>query len=424
MRFPFHIDYRPGCVRRGAVVLLYFVALNETNPEDRNAALVRRCPCRWSTCRPAWSCVNRRPGPALGARAAQRLQPAAARELHRPGRCHRRARRRQRRPAHPVISTRPGRARRRRLNQVQPRCTSTNPRPQVLPVRVNLVGQVAAGLHARSIRPPIPPARHGRRARASLVGRAAEAVVDVSVDRVTVPINGVYTPRIVDARGDDLQRSEPARRSTLGHGHRADHAADAIQGGRRARHDRRSTRRLATCCSRWRSIRPRSRCVGDAADLEGANFVSTQPIDVSGISIDSRAQHCARPTVEHAPAPAGPDRDGDRARDAAHHDADRARAALGDQSLGQRAAGPPARSGVGHRQWSRAGAGEPGAQRERLPRCPGHAREGRRTLGGRAARPTAGWFEPGQRPANPGRSSNCATRRPRRCRSPTAVPAA
>ena len=34
----------------------------------------------------------------------------------------------------------------------------------------------------------------------SLVSRATEAVVDVSVG-VTVSVNGVYTPRIVDDRG-------------------------------------------------------------------------------------------------------------------------------------------------------------------------------------------------------------------------------
>jgi YbbR domain-containing protein len=42
-------------------------------------------------------------------------------------------------------------------------------------------------------------------AAASLVGQASEAVVDVNLDRVTVPVNGVYTPRIVDNRGLDLK---------------------------------------------------------------------------------------------------------------------------------------------------------------------------------------------------------------------------
>ena len=76
-------------------------------------------------------------------------------------------------------------------------------RPQVLPVRVNLVGQVAPG-YVRGD-PTADPQRVTVVGPSSLVGRAAEAVVDVSVDHVTVPINGVYTPRIVDARGDDLR---------------------------------------------------------------------------------------------------------------------------------------------------------------------------------------------------------------------------
>src|SRR5205823_11532985 len=39
----------------------------------------------------------------------------------------------------------------------------------------------------------------------SFVSRASEAVVDVNIDHVTVSVNGVFTPRILDDRGNDLE---------------------------------------------------------------------------------------------------------------------------------------------------------------------------------------------------------------------------
>src|SRR5262249_52323876 len=76
-------------------------------------------------------------------------------------------------------------------------------REQPVPVRVNVTGQVPAGYVAGA--PTVDPTRLIVAGASSLVGRAYEAVVDVSVDRVTVSINGVFTPRIVDERGNDLR---------------------------------------------------------------------------------------------------------------------------------------------------------------------------------------------------------------------------
>src|SRR4051794_29013220 len=64
-------------------------------------------------------------------------------------------------------------------------------RDQVLPVRVNLTGSVPPGyLQGQA---SVDPPRISVSGAASLVGRGSEAVVDVNVDRVTVSVNGVYT---------------------------------------------------------------------------------------------------------------------------------------------------------------------------------------------------------------------------------------
>src|SRR5947209_871114 len=67
---------------------------------------------------------------------------------------------------------------------------------RVLPVRVNVTGQVPQGYTQGEAR--ADPDRVTVAGAASLVGRASEALVDVSIDRVTVSVNGVYTPRIID----------------------------------------------------------------------------------------------------------------------------------------------------------------------------------------------------------------------------------
>jgi YbbR domain-containing protein len=154
-------------------------------------------------------------------------------------------------------------------------------RPQVLPVRVNLTGQVAPGYVRGDA--TADPQRVTVVGPSSLVGRAAEAVVDVSVDRVTVPINGVYTPRIVDARGDDLRdlnlRADPPSVTV------------AVPINQQTQYKEVGVR--ATTVGNPAAgyvllpleVSPSTVTLrGNAADLEGANFVSTQPIDVTGLS--------------------------------------------------------------------------------------------------------------------------------------------
>src|SRR5204863_7273381 len=76
-------------------------------------------------------------------------------------------------------------------------------RDQVIPVRVNAQGQVAQGYTVGTT--SVDPQRITVTGAASLVGRASEAVVDVNIDHVTVSVNGAFTPRIVDERGNDLK---------------------------------------------------------------------------------------------------------------------------------------------------------------------------------------------------------------------------
>ena len=77
-------------------------------------------------------------------------------------------------------------------------------------------------------------------------------MVDVSIDRVTVPVNGVYTPRILDDRGNDLKdlnlRATPAS-VTVQVQH---HPADPVQGSRRAGCDDRVSPTPGTPFSRSR----------------------------------------------------------------------------------------------------------------------------------------------------------------------------
>jgi YbbR domain-containing protein len=154
-------------------------------------------------------------------------------------------------------------------------------REQVVPVRVNLLGQVAQGytLGTTAVDPP----RITATGPASLVGRASEAVVDVNIDHVTVSVNGAFTLRLLDDRGNDLKdlglRANPQSvtvqvaisQQTLYkevgirpniHGQPAPgYALDPVE------------------------LNPSTTTlVGDSASLEAVNLVDTAPLDISGIS--------------------------------------------------------------------------------------------------------------------------------------------
>jgi YbbR domain-containing protein len=74
---------------------------------------------------------------------------------------------------------------------------------RTLPVRVNLVGQLPSGYRAGDI--TTDPQRVTVSGATSVVNRAFEAVVDVNVDRVTVSVNGAFTPRVLDERQQEIK---------------------------------------------------------------------------------------------------------------------------------------------------------------------------------------------------------------------------
>jgi YbbR domain-containing protein len=148
-------------------------------------------------------------------------------------------------------------------------------------VRVNLQGQVAQGytVGTNSVDPP----RITVTGAASLVGRASEAVVDVNVDHVTVSVNGAFTPRVVDDRGNDLKDLNlratpqsvtvqvPITQQTLYKevGIRPNIQGDPAPG---------------YALQPVEVNPPTTTLVGDSASLEAVNLVDTVPLDVAGIS--------------------------------------------------------------------------------------------------------------------------------------------
>src|SRR5579859_7680621 len=201
MRLPFTIDLGRAFFAIGLSVLLYFVAVSETNPFDQRETgfsvpvqvvnappgLVVTTPQQsvrlWVT---APQNVFNRLGPEnftsqvdlTGAKAGDNQLPITANSTD---------------PQVSSLSTDPATLL-IHLEEV---------RDQVIPVRVNLQGQVAQGYTVGTT--SIDPPRVTVTGAASLVGRASEAIVDVNIDHVTVSVNGAFTPRIVDDRGNDLK---------------------------------------------------------------------------------------------------------------------------------------------------------------------------------------------------------------------------
>lgn len=154
-------------------------------------------------------------------------------------------------------------------------------REQVVPVRLNLLGQVAQGYTLGNT--AIDPPRITVTGPASLVGRASEAVVDVNIDHVTVSVNGAFTLRLLDDRGNDLKdlnlRANPQSvtvqvaitqqtlykevgiRPNIQGQPAPGYALDPVE------------------------LNPSTTTlVGDSASLEAVNLVDTAPLDISGIS--------------------------------------------------------------------------------------------------------------------------------------------
>ena len=159
-----------------------------------------------------------------------------------------------------------------RLEEVQER---------VLPVRINLAGQVPTGYLLGT--PRAEPSTVTVSGAASLVARAVEAVVDANVQGVTVRINGVYTPRIVDERGNDLRDlnlhiTPPAVNVEVPITQQTQYKEVGVR-------PRTQGQPAAGYVVQPLEVNPPTvTLVGDAAALEAVNFVETQPIDINGIS--------------------------------------------------------------------------------------------------------------------------------------------
>src|ERR687885_1587440 len=279
MRFPFYVDVGRAVFAVALAVLLYFVALSETNPADQRdlGATVPVQPVNV----PSGLVITAAPPPVRlrvtapqnvfgrlradsftaqvdvsGARAGDNDLPIT------------------------VSTTDP------EVRAVQPepatvRLHLEEIREQVLPVRVNSTGQVPPGYQVGTS--SVDPARITVAGPASFVSRATEAVVDVSVDRLTVSINGVYTPRIVDDRGNDLKdlnlrATPPAVTVQVPITQQTQYkevGVRAVVQGQPA---------PGYALQPLEVNPPTATLVGDPSALEGASFIETSPIDVTGIS--------------------------------------------------------------------------------------------------------------------------------------------
>jgi YbbR domain-containing protein len=278
MRLPFTFDLSRALFALGLAVLLYFVALSETPFDQRQTSFsvpvqVVNVPPGLVVTTPPQSV---RPWVTAPLSVFNRLRPenftaqvdatgAAAGDIQLP------------------IST----------STTDPEVRSVQPdqpglllhleevREQVVPVRINLLGQVAQGyaLGNTSVDPP----RVTLTGAASLVGRASEAVVDVNIDHVTVSVNGAFTLRLLDDRGNDLKdlnlRANPQSvtvqvpitqqtlykevgiRPNIQGQPAPGYALDPVE------------------------LNPSTTTlVGDSASLEAVNLVDTAPLDITGIS--------------------------------------------------------------------------------------------------------------------------------------------
>ena len=279
MRFPFYVDVGRAVFAVALAVLLYFVALSETNPAA-SADLGTPVPVHPVNV-PSGLVITTPPPPV-------RLRVTA------PQNVFSRLRADSFTAQVDVSGARAG------DNDLPIAVTSTDPevravqadpstvrlhleevREQVLPVRVNSTGQVPPGYQVGT--PSVDPSRITVAGPASYVSRATEAVVDVSVDRLTVSINGVYTPRIVDDRGNDLKdlnlRATPPAVNvqvpiTQQTQYKEVGVRPIIQGQPAPGY----------ALQPFDVNPPAATLVGDPTGLEAANFIDTAPIDITGIS--------------------------------------------------------------------------------------------------------------------------------------------
>ena len=153
--------------------------------------------------------------------------------------------------------------------------------PVVLPVRVNIQGQVASGYQLGT--PTVDTQRITVTGPASVVGLASEAVVDVNVDHLTVPVNGVYTLRIIDGRGNDI-KDPTIRPSPPSVTVQIPVTQQTVYKQVGVRAVTQGAPAPGYALQPLEVNPPLTTIVGDPASLETINFVDTAPIDISGIS--------------------------------------------------------------------------------------------------------------------------------------------
>jgi|SRR5579859_984409 len=279
MHLPFNIDPGRALFAVALAVLLYFVALSETNPADQRPTPFT-VPVQVVNVPPSLVLTTPPPGIRLWVRSTQnvfnRLGPGSFNVQVDASGAH--AGDNDSLPI-TVTSTDPE-ARDLAPDQANVRLQLEEVRKQALPVRVNLTGQVPSGYQPGQW--TVDPTAITVEGGASLVGRATEAVVDVSV-AVTVPVNGVYTPRIVDDRGNDLKDPNvritppsvsvqvPIIQQTL---YKQVGIRPVTEGQPAAGY----------ILQPLEVNPPTTTLAGDANALEGKDFVDTAPVDINGIS--------------------------------------------------------------------------------------------------------------------------------------------
>src|SRR6266536_1045609 len=280
MRLPLSIDLGRAAFALVLAILLYLVALSETNPEGRKE-LTGVTPVQPVNVRPGLVVVTQPPPVRLSVRAPtsvlNRLRADSGFSAQvdatnaGPGDNDLPITVAPTDPDVRDVTPDPSTAR-LRLEEV---------REQPLPVRVNITGQVPSGDQVGQ--PTVDPTRLTVAGASSLVGRAFEAVVDVSVERVTVGVNGVNTPRILDERGNDLRDlnlrlTPPAVTVAVPITQQTQYkevGVRAVVAGNPA----------PGYVLQPIEVSPTTATLqGNAAELEAADFVPTQSIDVNGIS--------------------------------------------------------------------------------------------------------------------------------------------
>jgi len=152
---------------------------------------------------------------------------------------------------------------------------------RVLPVRANLQGQVASGYQLGT--PTVDPPTLTVTAATSVVSRATEAVIDVNIDHVTVPVNGAFTPRIVDSRGIDL-KDPNLHVSPLSVNVQVPIVQQTLYKEVGIRPVAQGQPAPGYALQPLEVNPPTTTLVGDPASLEAASFVDTAPVDITGIS--------------------------------------------------------------------------------------------------------------------------------------------